>query len=57
MTSTDPASVVTIEAVGREPPPSWAVRQRYLIELMDRAAVEFVERYTRPDGTLIWRSA
>ncbi len=22
---------------------------------LDRAAVEFVERYTRPDGTLVWR--
>jgi len=56
MTSTDPTPIVTIEAMGREPPPSWAVRQRYLIDLMDRAAVEFVERYTRSDGTLIWRS-
>jgi len=55
MTSTDPTPMTTIQVTGREPPPTWAVRQRYLIELMDRAAVDFVERYTRPDGTLIWR--
>lgn len=45
----------TIEVRRRTPPPSWAVRQRHLIDLMDRAAMEFVEKYTRPDGTLIWR--
>ena len=47
--------LVTIEARGRAHPPNWAVKQRYLIDLMDEAAVDFVERYTRPDGTLIWR--
>jgi len=46
---------VTIEARGRSRPPDWAVRQRYLIRLMDEATTAFVERYTRPDGTLIWR--
>jgi hypothetical protein len=30
--------------------------QRELIDLMDRAAIHFCERYTRPDGTLIWRN-
>jgi hypothetical protein len=29
--------------------------QRYLIEQMSQAAIEFVEKYTRKDGTLIWR--
>jgi hypothetical protein len=45
----------TLEVNGRAAPPDWAVKQRYLIDLMDRAALDFVERYTRPDGTLIWR--
>lgn len=36
-------------------PPEWALWQRHLIEVMNRAAVSFVERYTRPDGTLVWR--
>ena len=40
---------------GRRNPPNWAIKQRYLIDLMNRAAAGFVERYTRPDGTLIWR--
>jgi hypothetical protein len=48
-------SSVTIDVLGRQNPPGWAVKQRHLIELMDRAARFFVERYTRPDGTLIWR--
>ncbi len=46
-----------IDAQGRRQPPDWALGQRHLIDLMDRAAVAFVERYTRPDGTLIWREA
>ena len=45
----------TIEISGRSTPPEWAIRQRHLFELMDRAAPKFVEKYTRPDGTFIWR--
>jgi hypothetical protein len=45
----------TVKAQGRTQPPNWAVKQRYLIDLMNEAAVDFVSRYTRPDGTLIWR--
>ncbi|MBI2193441.1 MAG: hypothetical protein HYU36_15810 [Planctomycetes bacterium] len=48
-------SPVTIESNERVVPPRWAVMERYLIEQMNRAAVQFVERYTRPDGTLVWR--
>jgi len=48
-------SFVTIEVLGRQNPPGWAVKQRHLIDLMDRAVQLFVERYTRPDGTLVWR--
>ncbi|MFL7808120.1 MAG: hypothetical protein AB8I80_05800 [Anaerolineae bacterium] len=55
MTQSRPA--ITLEAHGRALLPSWAIAQRYLIDLMDRAAPAFVERYTRADGTLIWRDA
>src|SRR5207249_3617687 len=37
------------------PPPDWALRQRHLIDAMNEAAVAFVRRYTREDGTLVWR--
>jgi hypothetical protein len=37
------------------PPPEWALQQRHLIQCMNEAAVEFVRRYTREDGTLVWR--
>ncbi len=49
--------LTTLEVTGRSHPPDWAVKQRYLIDLMNHAAVDFVDRYTRPDGTLIWRDA
>lgn len=37
------------------PPPQWALMERLLIDTMNRAAVVYVRRYTRPDGTLVWR--
>ena len=50
----------TAAARGRQTPPNWAVRQRDLMALMDRAAVPFVAHATRPDGTLrqrtVWTS-
>ncbi|NOX53863.1 MAG: hypothetical protein GXP27_05380, partial [Planctomycetes bacterium] len=52
MTSTD---VPTVEITTSASPPEWALWQRYLLDRLHVAAVEFVERYTRPDGTLIWR--
>jgi hypothetical protein len=55
MQETNQTSTAMLEVSGREPPPSWAVEQRYLIDLMNRAGPAFVETYTRPDGTLIWR--
>lgn len=39
----------------RSAPPRWAFMERFLIDVMNEAGVRFVERYTRPDGTLIWR--
>ncbi len=45
----------TIEVTGRSTPPDWALQQRHLMQLMDRAAPKFVAKYTRADGTFIWR--
>ena len=50
------SQTTTMAARTRRNPPNWAVRQRDLIALMDRSAVPFVERCTRPDGTLLWRT-
>jgi hypothetical protein len=47
--------MVTIQANQSGPIPDWALRQRHLIAVMDEAAPLFQERYTRPDGTFIWR--
>ncbi|SFT05734.1 hypothetical protein [Paenibacillus sp. BC26] len=35
-------------------PPQWALQEQLLFETLNKAAKEFVERYTHPDGTLIW---
>lgn len=35
-------------------PPTWAVLERKLFDVMDAAVYPFLEKYTRPDGTLIW---
>ena len=45
----------TIDVSGRSTPPEWALRQRQLFDLMNRAAPRFVDKYTRDDGTFIWR--
>lgn len=44
-----------VKTTHREPPPRWALLQRKLISQMNAAAEAFVKRYTRPDGTLVWR--
>ena len=49
---------VTIEA--REPapdPPPWAVLQRRLFDAIEAAAPRVLERYTKPDGNLLWPSS
>jgi hypothetical protein len=35
-------------------PPAWAVLQRQLIDLMDQSVRPYLDKYTRPDGSLIW---
>ena len=44
---------VTIQTTA--PAPEWAVWQRQLLREYWPIAQEYVQRYTRPDGTLIWR--
>lgn len=47
----------TIELKSVGTPPDWALWQRHLLDQMGPAALEFVRRYTRDDGTLIWRKS
>ena len=45
----------TIEAQTRlQTPPTWAVLERELIDKINDAAPQVLEKYTRPDGTLLW---
>lgn len=44
-----------ITAVSRVVPPQWALAERLLIDQLNKAALEFVARYARADGTLVWR--
>ena len=47
--------MLTITAsVPLDDPPTWAVLERALFDLMDRAVHPFLDKYTRPDGRLIW---
>jgi hypothetical protein len=46
--------IVTIQSDHRESIPAWALLQRKLLSTMSEAALYFADRYTRPDGTLIW---
>lgn len=47
--------VKSIPYYSPSPPPEWALLQRQLMKALYPAAMEFVNKYTRPDGTLIWR--
>ncbi|MBC7872178.1 MAG: hypothetical protein H7Y09_15135, partial [Chitinophagaceae bacterium] len=56
MTKNTPSPLVTITAsIPLVSAPSWAVWQRKLIEAMSQAVYPFLAKYTREDGTLIWR--
>ncbi|RUT29267.1 hypothetical protein EMQ25_14160 [Arsenicitalea aurantiaca] len=46
-----------LHADTRGAPPHWALLQRRLFDLLDSAALEFADRYARPDGTLYWRES
>ena len=36
-------------------PPAWAVLERQLFQVMEESVHPFLEKYTHPDGRLIWR--
>ncbi len=44
-----------IEAQTVLPLPAWALRQRHLVATMNEAAQVYRQRYTRPDGSFVWR--
>lgn len=48
-------SIATVNASRITPPPAWALAQRNLIRTMNAAVPLFQERYTRADGSFIWR--
>jgi len=52
-----PTQARSLEVGQAAPPPEWALLERHLLESMYPAAVEFVRRYTNPEGTLIWRKS
>jgi len=47
----------TIEITAAAAPPEWALWERHLLDHLHSAALEYVAKYTREDGTLIWRDA
>ncbi len=48
-------SLTTVELTEVASPPEWALWERHLLDHLSAAAREFVQKYTRDDGTLIWR--
>ncbi|MGW5361895.1 hypothetical protein [Actinopolymorpha pittospori] len=46
----------TIASGAQAAPPAWARSQRELLREFEDAALTFVDRYARPDGTLPWRT-
>ncbi len=54
--SADARAPVTIDSNIPVAPPPWAVMERRLLEQMSEAALRYAERYTRPGGTLIWKT-
>jgi len=50
------SSLPWVTATRLAPMPKWALLQRQIFAVLDTAAIEFADRYTRDDGTLIWRT-
>ncbi len=48
-------SIKSIHIHTPSPPPAWALWERFMLEQLYPAAIEYTQKYTRPDGTLIWR--
>ncbi len=54
-TTSLPASLPTITSSNtQEAIPAWAFWQRHLLATMSEAALFFADRYTKPDGSLVW---
>ena len=49
------SQIPTVQINEKRDAPQWASQEREIIDTLNTAAVEFVARYTRSDGTLIWR--
>jgi hypothetical protein len=49
------APLPRVTATRIAPMPRWALLQRQIFATLNAAAIEFADRYTRSDGTLIWR--
>ncbi len=45
----------TVDLRVKGTPPEWALWERHLLKFLYPAALEYVDKYTNPDGTLIWR--
>jgi len=52
----EPPSAPTVTISTTATPPEWALWERHLLAALYPPALEFVHKYTRPDGTLIWRA-
>jgi hypothetical protein len=50
-----PSQPPSLEVNDPMPAPGWALLERHVLREMARNAARFVEAYTRPDGTLVWR--
>jgi hypothetical protein len=51
------STFMRIKADRMSSPPRWAIMQRRLFDRLDAVAKEFIDRYVREDGTLIWRNS
>ncbi len=51
----DDSPLAAVPITTPDAPPEWAVWERHVLDRLHPAACEFFEKYTRPDGTLIWR--
>ena len=47
--------MLTVTATQKSVPPTWALLQRHLIEIMNEAGHLFLDKNTREDGTIVWR--
>lgn len=56
MPNSTTTKIARIRIDDRFEPPAWALLQQRLMDMLNRAAEEFFDKYVQPDGTLIWRS-